>query len=156
MTEHAEEAVTPRHAGFWIRFAATLLDLIIMGVPVVLLVSVIFGLDLESKDRAFSVTDILSPTNLLQAALLAIITVLLWVNWDGRTPGKKLTSIRIVSYPDYGGLSYWTATVRSLIGVASALPLLVGYIPIAIMIGTRGDKRGYHDLIAGTCVVHDG
>jgi uncharacterized RDD family membrane protein YckC len=43
-----------------------------------------------------------------------------------------------------------------LVAVASALPLFAGYAVIALMIGLRADKRGYHDLVAGTCVVHDG
>ena len=31
----------------------------------------------------------------------------------------------------------------------------LGYLAQAVMIGVRQDKRGYHDLIAGTCVIHD-
>jgi uncharacterized RDD family membrane protein YckC len=35
------------------------------------------------------------------------------------------------------------------------LPFLVGYLIIAIMIAGREDKRGYHDIVSKTCVVHD-
>ena len=77
------------------------------------------------------------------------------MNWDGRTPGKKITRTRIVTYPEYGPLAYKTSLVRMVIAVASSLPLLLGYVVISLMIGLRADKRGYHDLVAGTCVVHD-
>ena len=69
-------------------------------------------------------------------------------------PGEKLTRIRIVSNPGYEAFGYGTAIVRSLIGVLSALPFFLGYVVIAIMVAAREDKRGYHDIVARTCVVH--
>ena len=148
-SDHEGATARPKHAGFRVRFAAAVVDVVAMGVPAYLLVSIIFGPDWALEEDPWSVG------NVLNAALLAVVTVLLWVNWDGRTPGKKVTRIRIVSHPDYGGLSYWKATVRTLVSVASALPFLIGYVVIAFMVGLRSDKRGFHDLIAGTCAVHD-
>ena len=164
--ETSAESERPRHAGFWVRSAAALLDMLIMGVPVILLVSVIFGsdaseitgFDLRYTDpEGETVTNRISFSlaDLMQLLVLAVITVLLWVNWDGRTPGKKITRTRIVSYPGYQPLSYATSTVRMLVAAASAIPLAIGYAIIALMVGLRDDKRGYHDLIAGTCVIHD-
>ena len=120
-----------------------------MGVPVYLAVSLIYGFRLDAEGGIFSASD------LVQFALLSVATVLLWVNWDGRTPGKKLTKIRIVSYPGYGSFGYGTATVRTAMGLVSVLPLFLGYVVIAIMVAGREDKRGYHDIVARTCVVHD-
>ena len=139
----------PRHAGLWVRFAASVLDIVIMGVPVYLAVSLFYGFRLEPEGSIISTGDV------VQLVLLGVMTVLLWVNWDGRTPGKKLTRIRIVSYPSYWSFGYGTATVRTAIGVLSALPLFLGYVVIAIMIAGRKDKRGYHDIVSKTCVVHD-
>ena len=139
----------PRHAGLGVRFVASLLDVIAMGAPAYVVVSLAFDFDWLLGDEPFSLP------NLVNTALLTLVTILLWVNWDGRTPGKKLTRIRIVSYPEYRPFSYGTAAVRILISVASALPLLAGYIAIAIMIALREDKRGYHDLLARTVVVHE-
>ena len=139
----------PRHAGLGVRFVASLLDVIAMGAPAYVVVS-FFDFDWLLGDGPFSLP------NIVNTALLTLVTILLWVNWDGRTPGKKLTRIRIVSYPEYRPFSYGTAAARSLISVASALPLLAGYIAIAIMIALREDKRGYHDLLARTVVIHDG
>ena len=120
-----------------------------MGAPAYVVVSLAFDFDWLLGDEPFSLP------NLVNTALLTLVTILLWVNWDGRTPGKKLTRIRIVSYPEYRPFSYGTAAVRILISVASALPLLAGYIAIAIMIALREDKRGYHDLLVRTVVVHE-
>ena len=73
----------PRHAGLWVRFPASVLDIIIMGVPVYLAVSLFYGFRLETER-------IISAEDLVQLGLLGVITVLLWVNWDGRTPGTAL------------------------------------------------------------------
>ena len=97
----------------------------------------------------------LSVADLAQLVLLAVITVLLWVNWDGRTPGKKMLRIRIVSYPDYQPFSYRTASIRTLASLLGLFTLGLAYMAQAVMIAARDDKRGYHDLIARTCVVHD-
>ena len=66
-----------------------------------------------------------------------------------------MLGIRIVSYPDYQPFSYRTATVRTLASLLGLLTLGLGYLAQAVMIGVRQDKRGYHDLIAGTCIIHD-
>ena len=158
----------PRHAGFWIRFAAVILDLVVLGIPlrVILLILVIFGSDAgEITGFDFSYTDAqgetvttrisLSVADLAQLVLLAVITVLLWVNWDGRTPGKKMLRIRIVSYPGYQPFSYRTASIRTLASLLGLFTLGLGYMAQAVMIAARDDKRGYHDLIAKTCVIHD-
>ena len=155
MSQHNEEArgdeAQPRHAGVWVRVAANLLDLVIMVVPVLLLLLLVFGGD----QAAASFGDIFSVESLLNAFILAVITILLWVNWDGRTPGKKLMRVRIVSFPSYGGLSYGAATLRSVLSLTGALTLGFLYLVMAVMIGVRKDNRGFHDLLAGTCVVHD-
>ncbi len=162
------ETGKPRHAGFWVRFAAVILDFVVLGIPlrVVLLTWVIFGSDAgEVTGFDLSYTDAagetvitrvsLSVADLVQLVLLAVITVLLWVNWDGRTPGKKMLRIRIVSYPGYQPFSYRTASIRTLASLLGLFTLGLGYMAQAVMIGARDDKRGYHDLIAKTCVIHE-
>ena len=166
--ENSEAGAAPRHAGFWSRFAAVIIDLVVLGIPlrVILLILVIFGSDAaEVTGFDFSYTDAqgetvtarisLSVADLAQLVLLAVITVLLWVNWDGRTPGKKMLRIRIVTYPGYQPFSYRTASIRTLSSLLGLFTLGVGYIAQAVMIAARDDKRGYHDLIAKTCVIHD-
>ena len=35
----------------------------------------------------------------------------------------------------------------------NAAPLMIGYLVISFMVAFRPDERGYHDLLARTCVV---
>ena len=153
--EQTVQSGGPRHAGVWVRVVANLLDLVIMGAPVLLLVSLIVDAESEAKGSAVSLADFYNAGTLIQAALLGIVTVVLWVNWDGRTPGKKLAKIKIVSYPGYSAFSYGTATLRTVLSLTGVLTLGLLYLVMAIMIGVRSDKRGFHDIAAGTCVIHD-
>ena len=145
----------PRHASVWTRVTANALDVIIFGVPMLLLSNVVFGPELIG-DEGISAEGFYNMGSLLQAVSLTFITILLWVNWDGRTPGKKVLGLRIVTYPEYRRLSYATAAVRAFLTFTGTLTIGIGYLLMALMIGRREDKRGYHDLLAGTCVIRDG
>lgn len=134
--------------------AAVAIDLIIFGVPILLLSNVVLGPELIG-DEGVSAQGFYSMDSLLQAMFLTLVTILLWVKWDGRTPGKKVLGLRIVTYPEYRQLSYATAAMRALLSVTGTLTIGVGYLLMALMIGARVDKRGYHDLLAGTCVIRD-
>ena len=140
------ESTEIEYAGFWVRFIAVLLDLILIGILTILFVSIFFGFDWLITD------EILTKANTLNFLLVAVVSILLWVNWKGRTPGKRMMGIRIVSYPDYQGFGYKKAIIRKIVGYTLSLMIIgLGYI----MIGIRRDKRGLHDLIAGTCVIYD-
>ena len=134
---------------------ASLIDLIILGIPVLLIVSRILGAELRAEEGGVSLADFYNVESLVNAILLTVVTILLWVNWDGRTPGKKVVRLRIVSYPGYEPFGYGTATFRAALGLTGAVSIGLGYVVMAVMIAARDDKRGYHDLIARTCVVHD-
>ena len=164
--QQSSESGRPRHAGFWIRLFAGILDILIMGIPLLLALFVIFGSDpnelagfdldyTDASGEAATTRIALSVADVSMMIVIGVITILLWVNWDGRTPGKKLTHIRIVSYPDYKPFSYGRATLRTVLSVASALSLFIGYVVISLMVGQRKDKRGFHDLVAKTCVIHE-
>lgn len=87
--------------------------------------------------------------------MLAIINVVLWVNWDGGTPGKKVFKIKIVSFPGHTHFAYSQATIRLAGLLLVAITLGMGYIVIVAMVAVRDDKRGYHDLWTKTFVVQD-
>ena len=150
-----EGSAQQRHAGVRVRIAANLLDLIIMGIPVALLVSLILQTESRREEGGVSLADFYNVPSLLNAAVLTAVTILLWVNWDGRTPGKKLMRIRIVSYPGYQPFSYGTASLRQVVSLTGVLTAGLLYLVMVFMVGLRADKRGFHDLIARTCVIHD-
>ncbi len=87
----------PRHAGFRVRALASLIDIVALGAPAYLLVSLFFDFDWGTAGiRGESA----GWADLLNTVLVVVVTVVLWVKWDGRTPGKRLTRIRIVSLRD--------------------------------------------------------
>lgn len=126
-------------AGFWIRFGASLLDGIIMGLPLAIISYLIFG----DGDTWFTT---------LGSYLYFILLPTFWV---GYTVGKKILGIRIVKLDDTD-VSLWTMIMRHLIaGLVYALTLGIGVIVSAFMVGIREDKRAIHDFIAGTYVSYN-
>lgn len=127
-----------KYAGFWARALAQILDGLIIGIPSTFIV---YALLADETGR-----------NILYFILTTVITVSFWVGWGGRTPGKKLLGIRIVTYPDFGEINLAKSLIRYLLGYTlSAVILFLGFIMVAF----REDKRGLHDLLAGTCVIHE-
>lgn len=135
-----------KYAGFGVRLMAALLDMILLGIPIVLIVSLFLGFDwLTSGSVNFG-------AECLNILIWSIVTVYLWVNWDGRTPGKKLMGIKIASFPEHEPLTLGKALMRYFIGYTlSTLIIGLGYLMIAF----RNDKRGLHDIIAKTCVIYE-
>ncbi len=71
-----------------------------------------------------------------------------WSVW-GTTLGKRVFGIYVIA-GDGGKPSALQSVGRYFARLLSFAILFVG----VIMVGFRGDKRGLHDLIAGTCVVY--
>lgn len=126
-------------AGFWMRVAANLLDGIILGIPLVIISLLI------NNNFGDILTDILG---LLYSMILPII-------WHGYTVGKKICGIKIVKV-NGGKLGIGTMLLRYLVaGIIYGITFGICLLISAIMIGVRKDKRGIHDFIAGTQVIHD-
>ncbi|HTL67807.1 MAG TPA: RDD family protein [Lacunisphaera sp.] len=86
--------------------------------------------------------------------LLGIQIYLLTTN--GQTVGKKLMSIRIVTWPDGAEAGFVKAFLLRMFvnGLITAIPLLgFLYLLVDICFIFRDDRRCIHDLIAGTQVV---
>jgi uncharacterized RDD family membrane protein YckC len=126
----------PRYAGFWIRVLATILDSIIVALPL----SIIF-LALGDEGSASSQG--------LQTLILALYTIVLWVQW-GRTIGGRILGLRLVRV-DGEPITYGTAVVRYLMLIVSYIALLIG----VIWVGFDKRKQGWMDKAAGTYVIRD-
>lgn len=81
----------------------------------------------------------------------AVTVVYLTVCWSvfGRTPGKAIVGVRIVRQGG-GELTAARALLRVLGYVVSAVPLYLGFAWVLV----DGERRAWHDHIAGTQVVH--
>ncbi len=127
-------------AGFWIRFFASLLDSLIIGVPLVFIGYLMTGNWEENPLTAI--------TNILYSLILPLV-------WHGYTVGKKILGIRIAKV-NGEKLGFGSMFMRTFVaGLIYLLTLGIGIIVSALMVGLRKDKRSLHDMIAGTYVTYD-
>ena len=142
--ETAFDRREPAPAGFWIRFVAVLID-------VVVILAVQLGFTLAA-DRIWGAALLESP---LLSGLIGFFTfvfagaysVVLHAN-EGQTLGKMIVKVKVERI---GGqpLSKTRALLRWIAALLSTALLLLGFV----IAGLRHDKRGLHDLLAGTRVV---
>jgi uncharacterized RDD family membrane protein YckC len=122
-------ALTLPRAGFWLRFAASLLDLILVGFVFGIMSSMLFGLG-----GAFPLW-------------LVIYAVVMWAT-KGTTIGGIICGLRVVRIDDRP-LDWSVAIVRGLSAFLSLVVLGLGFIWVAF----DDDKQSWHDKIAGTTIV---
>ena len=88
---------------------------------------------------------------LLFEVSVLVVTMIFWKRWRGATPGKKFVHIKIVDAKTFEDIDNKQAVTRSFGYIVSTLALLIGFIMVAF----RKDKRGLHDLLAGTVVIYE-
>jgi uncharacterized RDD family membrane protein YckC len=137
MEENNQTVIQP--AGFWIRVLASILDTVIVMVPLTLISYLITG---GWEGDIF--TSILS---LLYYLILPVI-------WFGYTVGKRMVGIRIAKV-NGEKVGFGTMLMRVIVAsLVYGITLGIGVIVSAFMIGLRNDKRSIHDFIAGTYVTY--
>ncbi len=153
------------YAGFWIRFLASLLDTIFLALPVAIVIYFLSdGNWFDFSQYQQNVMMAMSgnahaldsqPTTSLKWELffevsVLLVTMLFWKKWRGATPGKRFVGIHIVDAKTHKELDNQQAIIRSFGYIASTFSFLIGFLMVAF----RKDKRGLHDLLAGTMVVY--
>ena len=128
-------------AGFWQRFAAWLIDVIILSIVHTGAVAVWPGFD-----DYFAVGADWHWVDLI-GFLLAIIYYTVSVSVWATTVGKRLLGLRVLR-PDGRKAGVGRAIARYFAAWLSLLIFGVGFLMIAL----RSDKRGLHDLICDTVV----
>ena len=135
------------YAGFWIRFAALLLDGIIQGIINVIIVAPLGILMAASAGQPESMVSIAPLITLFQYALPAAYDS--WfVGRYGATPGKMACKLKVVE-ADGGQVSYLRALGRHFAKYISWLILFIGFIMAAF----DDEKRTLHDRICDTRVI---
>jgi len=139
-----------RYAGFWRRFAAYLIDLILMSVAgfvIGFMVGVFVGSTGDAEDG-----EGLAAANIAASVISVIVNWLYWAltecsSWQA-TLGKKALGIIVT---DYEGrrISFGRATGRYWAKLLSAVIVLIGYFMIAF----TAKKQGLHDNISECLVV---
>jgi len=140
-----EGALVPgnyRYAGFWIRFVAYILDVIILQVFLYLL-QMVLGMVLGSGNAIQVISTIVS-------FVLALGYEVYFIGKYGATPGKMALKLKVIR-ADGLPMSFGLALGRYLSKILSAIILLIGFI----MAGFDEQKRALHDRICDTRVVRE-
>ncbi|WP_449621489.1 RDD family protein [Robertmurraya sp. Marseille-Q9965] len=134
-----------KYAGFWMRFWAYLLDLVVIGSVNRLLINPTFrALDLDLS--AFS---IFAPVTIATAITFYAYFVLM-TKYFGQTLGKMVFGLKVV--PLKGNrLSWGTILFREWIGRFISTTVWISYAIVAFL----PKKQGLHDLFSDTSVVHE-
>jgi len=156
------------YAGFWKRFAAYLIDSIIIGIVMVILVVLfggLFGLGMLSSDTEFDEESMQmeEPAAMLIGAMMGTF-VLLWIvsmvaQWlyfalmeassNQGTLGKMAMGIKVTDAMGYP-VTFGRATGRYFGKILSGAILMIGYIMAAF----TERKQALHDMMAGTLVLN--
>jgi uncharacterized RDD family membrane protein YckC len=156
------------YAGFWLRFAAALIDGLILGIPFWIVVGVLIamfgglGMMLHRIPRDSQPADPREVMALFGPFFMAFILgwlvfmILQWLYFAGMessarqaTFGKSVMSLRVTN-SEGQRISFGHATGRFFAKIVSGIvPLGIGYI----MAGFTERKQALHDLIAGTLVL---
>ncbi len=141
-----EEVATVTYAGFWKRFAASLIDGIIVsmvGVFFGAFSGVLFGRILGSPEGAALIVNGVSiVTQWLYYALLESSP-------NQATVGKMALGVKVTDM-DGNRISFARATGRHFGKILSALLFCIGYLMVAF----TPRKQGLHDIMAGCLVVN--
>jgi len=152
------------YAGFWVRFAAFLIDGVILGIPFFLVaIGLIFRLGrfgLLARRGRFGPPDaaFMGPVILGFFFAFAIFIVVRWLYFAGMessarqaTFGKAAMSLRVTDLKGQP-LTFGRATGRFFAKIVSGLiPLAIGYV----MAGFTEKKQALHDMIASTLVLRN-
>jgi len=156
-----------RYAGFWIRFVASFFDTLFLALPVAVVIYFLsdgnwFDFSAYQQNLQYAMSGNASKAlatqpqtsmkwELLFEISVLLVTVVFWRRWRGATPGKKFVHVRVVDAKTFGEIDNKQAITRSFGYIVSTMVLLMGFIMVAF----RKDKRGLHDLLAGTVVIYD-
>jgi uncharacterized RDD family membrane protein YckC len=152
------------YASFWERLVASLLDTVILAVPIGIVVYILSDgqwMDFSQFQDAMKMAqygdvDAINQMpqtdmtwEILFELLMAAVIIIFWKRWAGATPGKKMVGIEVVNFKDNGELNNKQMIIRYVGYIVSTLPFLIGFF----MVLFRSDRRALHDLLADTAVI---
>jgi uncharacterized RDD family membrane protein YckC len=134
------------YVGFWIRFAASMIDTVLVLCVTTPLLAKIYGWGYflgETPGLIAGPADLLISWVLPAAAIIAF--------WLARqaTPGKMVFKAKVVDAKTGGRLTLGQSLVRYLGYFVSTIPLGLGLI----WVGIDAKKQGWHDKLARTVVI---
>jgi len=144
-------------AGIGSRFLAILIDSLIQGAAIFILVLIFITLGFSLRNvglNSSSTADIWLVAILILAYFVLMYGYFMLFEslWNGQTPGKRLTHIRVIK--DSGQpITAIDAVARNLLRIVDQLPLAYGVGVVCAWISPQSKRLG--DYVAGTVVVHE-
>ncbi|MGG0719792.1 RDD family protein [Robertmurraya massiliosenegalensis] len=134
-----------RFAGFWMRFWAYLLDLLVIGSIERILIYPLF----RSLDLSLNESSMFAPISILTAITFYAYFVLM-TKFLGQTLGKMAFGLKVVDLTGKN-LSWGTILFREWIGRFISTTVWISYVIVAFL----PKKQGLHDLFSNTSVIHE-
>lgn len=144
VTTHKLDQISIRYAGFWMRFWAYLLDLIVVGSIERLIIKPLFRI-LEIPLVEFNM---FAPISIASAIIFYLYFVLM-TKYFHQTLGKMVFGLKVIDLKSEK-ISWGTILFREWIGRFISATLVIGYIIVAFL----PKKQGLHDLFTDTSVIH--
>ena len=132
------------YAGFWIRFAAVLIDIVFMGIVIWIPLTLIYG------EQYWLGEEIVNGFwDIILGYIVPFVgTIWFWLKFKG-TPGKMALNLEIVDVNTGSKISTGQAIGRYFAYILAAIPLCLGYLWVAF----DQKKQGWHDKLANTVVI---
>ena len=133
------------HAGFWIRFWAYLVDLLVIGSVNRIIIYPLFSLIGLDTNNSFIFSPVSIATAITYFAYFVIMTKIL-----NQTLGKMIFGLKVVSIRDEK-LNWITIIFRELVGRYISKIIWIGFLIAAF----TPKKQTLHDIFADTLVIHE-
>lgn len=150
--QNINENVTAEYAGFWVRLFAYLIDMVVIGLPL-LLVRLILWLITLGVDGTIFTKNILFQYNITDIILYLLYSCyfIACTYLTGTTVGKRLLNLKVISAEEEEKLELFHVIYRETIGrFLNGILCNLGYI----LVGLDKEKRGIHDILCDTRVVY--
>ncbi|MBR0410787.1 MAG: RDD family protein [Eubacterium sp.] len=148
----AEDRKKRVYAGFFVRLTAYLIDKLILCVPLLVLRAVIGIISLNVTDGLLT-KDIIFSFSAVDLILYfaGVAYFILMTYGAGRTIGKRLMKIRVVSKDDRKPTLFEIFFRETFGRFLSSVVLCIGYL----IIGAGDEKEALHDHLADTRVIYE-
>src|SRR4030095_16596319 len=134
-----------RYVGFWARFAAFVIDtllLMLVTMPILLSVYGVSGMLEPVLVRG--------PVDFLVSWVGPVVATLVFWRYRSATPGKMIIGAVIADAATGGAPSMRQLLIRYVAYLVSILPVFLGFLWIAL----DARKQSFHDKLASTVVVY--
>ncbi len=132
------------YVGFWARFAASIIDTIILIMITFPILFLIYG-----GEYFYSGESVQGWLDVIISYVFPILAIILFWLYKSATPGKIALLAKVVDEKTGNKLSVKQVLIRYVAYYISLLPLGLGFIWIAM----DKKKQGWHDKLAGSVVI---